>query len=334
MKHELSTIPLSIAKVGGDMHSTSKAELIDILKGQINIPSELPETDMKTCVLIDGHVLIKALGKPNGCQTFGEYADAFFNVVRRYFNVVFDRYIGEDSIKASTRAKRIGKTKPIRKVIDGPHVPLPHVWSNFISMDENKSDIANFLSEMIMQKGEDLPERWELVTGGGFSSPTDARSTRRQIVHLHGNHEESDTSLILHSCEAASDGYERLVLRCSDTDVLLVLFYFMPTRVAEVWMVSGMSTQQKCYPVHTMSNQFSQSVRENLLSFHSLTGCDTVSSFSGYGKKKWWKFFQRQPDSVSSIGRNGELDLIEQFVCRLYGEPTETDVNQAKLHLV
>ena len=62
MKHELSTVPLSIAKVGGDMHSTSKTELTDILKGQINIPSELPETDMKTCVLIDGHALIKRLG--------------------------------------------------------------------------------------------------------------------------------------------------------------------------------------------------------------------------------------------------------------------------------
>ena len=97
-----------------------------------------------------------------------------------------------------------------------------------------------------MQRGEDLPERWELVTGGGFSSPTDARSTRRQTVHLHGNNEEADTRLILHSCEAASEAYERLVLRCSDTDVLLLLFYFMPTRVAEVWMVSGTSTQQKC----------------------------------------------------------------------------------------
>ena len=81
MKHELSTVPLSIAKVGGDMHSTSKAELIDILKGQINIPSELPETDMKTCVLIDGHALIKALGKPNGCQTFGEYIQMPFSML-------------------------------------------------------------------------------------------------------------------------------------------------------------------------------------------------------------------------------------------------------------
>ena len=127
-----------------------------------------------------------------------------------------------------------------------------------------------------MQKGEDLPERWEVVTGCGFSSPTDARSTRRQTVHLHGNHEEADTRLILHSCEAASEGYERLVLRRSDTDVLLLLFYYMPTRVAEVWMVSGTSTQQKCYPVHTLSNQFSQPVRENLLSFHTLTGCDSL----------------------------------------------------------
>ena len=41
MKHELSTVPLPIAKVGGDMHSTTKAEHIDILKEQINIPSEL-----------------------------------------------------------------------------------------------------------------------------------------------------------------------------------------------------------------------------------------------------------------------------------------------------
>ena len=156
-----------------------------------------------------------------------------------------------------------------------------------------------------MQKGEDLPERWELVTGGGFASPTDTRSTRRQTVHLQGNHEEADTRLILHSYEAASEGYERLVLRCSDTDVLLLLFYFMPTRVAEVWMVSGTSTQQKCYPVHTLS------------SFHALTGGDIVSSFSGYGKKKCWKIFQRQLDSVSSIGRNGKLDVIEQFVCQL-----------------
>ena len=123
-----------------------------------------------------------------------------------------------------------------------------HMYGATSSPWTKTNDIAKFLSEMIMQKGEDLPERWELVTGGGFSSPTDARSARRQTVNLHGNHEEADTRLVLHSCEAASEGYERLVLRCSDTDVLLLSFYVVPMRVDEVWMVPGTSTQQKMLP--------------------------------------------------------------------------------------
>ena len=65
---------------------------------------------------IDGHALIKSLGKPNGWQTFGNYADVFVQNVTRHFeehtssvDVVFDRYIGKRSIKAVTRSKRVSK---------------------------------------------------------------------------------------------------------------------------------------------------------------------------------------------------------------------------------
>ena len=146
---------------------------------------------MKTCVLIDGHALIQTLGKPHGCQTFGDYAEIFIRNVTHQFgehitrvDVVFDRYIGEESIKTATRSKRVGKRKPIRKTIDGPDVPLPQVWSSFIALEENKADLARFLSEAIMQKGVDLPASFELVTGGGFSNTTEARSARRQTVRL------------------------------------------------------------------------------------------------------------------------------------------------------
>ena len=80
-----------------------------ILKTNISGQDTCSTDNCYISVLIDGHTLIKALGKPNGCQTFGEYADAFLNVVRSYFDrnksrvdVVFDRHIGEDSINAST----------------------------------------------------------------------------------------------------------------------------------------------------------------------------------------------------------------------------------------
>ena len=53
-----------------------------------------------------------------------------------------------------------------------------------------------------MTKGMALQQPYELITGGGFSDATDAISTRRDNVMLRGNHEESDTRLILHLYEA------------------------------------------------------------------------------------------------------------------------------------
>ena len=80
LKHELSPIPLSLAKLGGDMNSTQTSELINVRVDGIHIPSAIPKTNMKTCVVFDGHGLIKALGKPHG-----DYADVFMNNVTSHF---------------------------------------------------------------------------------------------------------------------------------------------------------------------------------------------------------------------------------------------------------
>ena len=166
-------------------------------------------------MLTDSHGLIQALEKPHRCQTYGDYADVFMNNVTSQFRchttrvaVVFDHYTGQQSIKAVTRSKRVGKRKPVQKVIDGRNVPLPQVWSNIIASDQNYADLARFLSKIIVTKGTVLPEQCELVTGGRFSCATHARSTRRSEVKLQGNHEEADTRLILLTCEAVSQGHK------------------------------------------------------------------------------------------------------------------------------
>ena len=142
-----------------------------------------------------------------------------------------------------------------------------------------------------MEKGKDLPERYEIVTGGGFLDATDARSTRRDNVRLQGNHEEANTRLILHSCKAVSEGYQRVLAICRDTDVMLLLLHFICTKATEVWMISGTAAKRKCYP-HEPSERLTQPVRDNLLSFHALTECDTTSSFHGHWKKLCWKTFE------------------------------------------
>ena len=67
------------------MNSIQTSVLINVLADGIPIPSAIPEANMKTCVKIDGHGLIQALGKLHGCRTFGDYADVFLNNVTSHF---------------------------------------------------------------------------------------------------------------------------------------------------------------------------------------------------------------------------------------------------------
>ena len=86
-----------------------------------------------------------------------------------------------------------------------------------------------------------------------------------------------------------------------------MLAHFLGAR-AEVWMLSEASKDNKCYPAHTIYQKIAPEVVENLPGFHAVTGCDTVSSFAGHGKKSCWAVFLQQP-----------IAEVEQFVCHLYG---------------
>ena len=55
-----------------------------------------------------------------------------------------------------------------KKVIEGQSVELLQTWRQFVCMDENKTELANLLTEMIIQKTKDLPEDYEMVTGDIF----------------------------------------------------------------------------------------------------------------------------------------------------------------------
>ena len=130
LRHELSPVPLSFAKVGCSMNTTMKSELMTDM--DVSVPEVLPQSKLPTCTIIDGHALIQTMGKPAGCVTFGDYADHFLRSLMGNFDenttredVTFDRYLGRASIKTDTKDKRVGKSRPIRKLVSGPEVPLP-----------------------------------------------------------------------------------------------------------------------------------------------------------------------------------------------------------------
>ena len=177
LQHELSSIPLSLAKVNGDINSTAKAELAKIItKNEKILPNvREPHTTQRTCVLVDGHAYIQTLGKPKSCKTFEEYARVFFkslviNVGENAdrIDIVFDRYISS-SIKSTTRTKRGTNKRPIRRIISRGDLPLPQTWANFISLGENKADLAKYLSDYLVVNHASITNHnnCELVTGGG-----------------------------------------------------------------------------------------------------------------------------------------------------------------------
>ena len=125
-----------------------------------------------------------------------------------------------------------------------------------------------------------------------------------------------------------------MLVICRDTDVMLRLVHFIPAQTAEVWMIYGTTKKRKCYPIYALSERLAAiSLRDNLLGFHALTGCNKTSAFSGHGKRSCWKTFQNHPHLVQGIGHDGELAPIEQFVCHLYGTPEQQTVVNARLQL-
>lgn len=113
-------------------------------------------------------------------------------------------------------------------------------------------------------------------------------------------------------------------------DVMLLLLHFLSS--VETWMVSGTTKKRKCYPIHAIGHTLSNDIRDNLLSFHALTGCDT-SSFHGHGKKSCWKAFVDNPHLVHGVGRPDVIMQAEQFVCNLYGTPEVECVDHARFKL-
>ncbi len=105
-----------------------------------------------------------------------------------------EKIINEVSIKSATRTRR---TRPIRRIIEHANVPLPSNWSNFISLSENKADLARFLSQQLIVQA---PNSKVIVAAGGFSSEEMVESSRSDLdtEPLEAWHEEADTRIVLH----------------------------------------------------------------------------------------------------------------------------------------
>ena len=219
--------------------------------------------------------------------------------------------------------------------------PIPSNWESFLRIEANKDELFNFLSESMQTYN----------TGGKVligtydeSVMTTAQNTIMDIDSLQPcSHEEADTRILLHVKHCAQQGHKRISIQTVDTDVVvLAVGHFQSLNIEELWIDFGVLKHYRNIAAHDIASFLNEKAKA-LIMFHALTGCDTVSSFRGRGKKTAWSAWMAHPsatDAFESLLSQPEdltpelIHKIERFVVLMYSKTcTLSRVNEARKEL-
>ena len=150
---------------------------------------------------------------------------------------------------------------------------MPKNWKDFLQVDENR-----FLSlEVIRLPTEEGKIIYSTIGTEVLSSLAAADVSSMAPC----SHEEADTRLFVHVADAVRKG-----VRTVDTDVVvLAIAMFNQIGADELWLAFGTQSNFWYIPVHDVVAGMDPRICATLPIFHALRGCDTVSAFSGRGKK-------------------------------------------------
>lgn len=319
-EYENQACPPALSQMG-KLRPGTKSDLVGLLEDLI--PSQEKESNPTVQVIIlDGAALVNML-RPGAAKTFSDYAQ---NVFLPYIlsqllhvsrvDVVWDEYFPE-SLKAETRSKR---GKGVRRRVE-PSSAIPGNWPEFLRIDDNKAELFSFLATNVTA----------LDTDKQIISTHHAEVLCTQPQDVSGlapcTHEEADTRILLYLGDAVKEGYTKVSIRTVDTDVLVLAV-----------------TAAQCLNItaHEMARALGPDRCIGLPMFHAFTGCDTVSSFAGRGKKTAWDTWvtfddvtrafcalAATPDSIDDW-----MEPLERFVVLLYDRTSSLEsVNQARKQL-
>ena len=108
--------------------------------------------------------------------------------------------------------------------------------------------------------------------------------------------------------------------------------------INELWIAFGTGTSLRYIAVHAIASLVGPEKPRSLPVFHAFTGCDTVSCFSGKGKKTAWITWMACEEATSAFlefSNNPEdvseecLRKLERFVVLLYDRTSARMTRQA-----
>ena len=261
------------------------------------LPKVLNQPD-STGYVIDGMAMLQSLNESH-FKTFDDLSQQVPKLLEQedlgidVVTVVFDGYDKDDSIKQMERRRLgAGKTTLGHQIIGLREVPN---YRLFPKGSENKAARSAFVCESIAASAPpQLKENNTIILAGGFASGETVKLVTNSGVvmmpHLFSTQEEADTRFVLTVIDLATT-HTRLIVRCDDTDVLVLLLYYYDRGLLadEVFMHAGQAgkivTRERYIPIHTIAGELGNRVGACVPAAHAITRRDTTSAFFKIGNR-------------------------------------------------
>ena len=279
-KHENQACPPALSQ-NGRLREGSKSDLLEYLESHGGSRKDGPVTEV---VILDGAAMVNCL-KPKSSKTFDEYAKTVVNpyvqnCLRKAsrVDIIWDSY-QDGSLKMQCRQKR---GQGVRRRVGGA-TNLPENWKQFLLVSENKKELFPFLAKHITRIAT---TKQVITTLGSDVLCIVPRDTSRLAPC---DHEEADSRQMLFLTDAIDEGYQKILIRTVDTDVVAFgIAAAANSGVRELWLSFGTDTHHRYIPAHEIAASIGPRKSPALAFFHAFTGCDTVSAFHKRGKKPAW----------------------------------------------
>lgn len=304
-------------------------------------------------IIVDGAALVHFLS-PKETSTFSGYTNLqLFPHLRKQaeklkatrLDLVWDLYFA-DSTKEATREGRgdgvrrrdlPAKGEPSFRCFADPGLSLvklitifsfvdklPPKWEDYLKNSENKEELFKFLAKEFLTFDENLQK---VTNEGSLIKATTHESSLKDVTC--GKMEEADGRIIWHVRDAVIHGAKSVLIRATDTDVLVLavsnFFSLQAQGLKELWVLTGKAKKKqkgrRFIPAHYIAIALGEDRAAALRGFHAFSGCDQVSFFASKLKRTHWKTWLAFPQATEAFKFLGEVhDAIAEHVQRLLEE--------------
>ena len=203
---------------------------------------------------------------------------------------------------------------------------------SFLKSNQNKNELKEYLSLKLLELHQGYQIMIATYKNTSLSSKSSCSELETQVSVRPCEAEEENQRPVRHTLNLINNSYKNIFVCTINTDVLVLLIsYIGQVELNDIEIHPYLIKSDRIDHTRTWFRYFLA-----LLFFYAFTGCDTVSSFYGNGKRKAydvWVKSERKDDFTDVFVWLGEkptdvtsdhIDMLESFVLQLYGSRHDT----------